>query len=83
MKTVAISDKMISVLQDKMTKMYGNREALTTKLSSLSCLSSARENGGKFYLFFEEEVAELLPKNIEKLQKYNSTDESCHLISVD
>ena len=83
MKTFAISDKMISVLLDKMTKMYGNREALTTKLSSLSCLSSARENGGKFYLFFEEEVAELLPKNIEKLQKYNSTDESCHLISVD
>ena len=83
MKTFAISDKMISVLQDKMTKIYGNREALTTKLSSLSCLSSARENGGKFYLFFEEEVAELLPKNIEKLQKYNSTDESCHLISVD
>ena len=73
---------MISVLQDKMTKIYGNREALTTKLSSLTCLSSARENGGKFYMFFEE-VAELLSKNIEKLQKYNSTDESCHLISVD
>ena len=33
-------------------------------------------------MFFEEEVAELLPKNIEKLQKYNSTDESCYLISV-
>ena len=74
---------MISVLQDKMTKIYGNREALTTNLRSLSCLSSARENGGKFYMFFEEEVAELLPKNIEKLQKYNSTDESCYLISVD
>ena len=34
-------------------------------------------------MFFEEEVAELLPKNIEKLQKYHSTDKSCYLISVD
>ena len=57
---------MISVLQDKMTKIYGNREALTIKLLSLSCLSIARENFGKFDMFFEEEEAELSPTNIAK-----------------
>ena len=59
---------MTSTVQATVRKNHGNREVL-----GLGCVSSmtksfgrAGENGGKFYSFCEEEIAELLPKNMAK-----------------
>ena len=62
---------MTSIVQATVRKSHGNREVL-----GLGCVSSmaksfdrAGENGGKFYTFCEEEIAELLPKNMAKTAK--------------
>lgn len=50
-------------------KSKDNREALGTRLRPLSCFVKAGKNGGKFHTLCEEEMAELLPKNIARTAK--------------
>ena len=50
-------------------KSKDNREALETRLRRLSCFVKAGKNGGKFHTVCEEEMAELLPKNIARTAK--------------
>ena len=53
----------------------------TEKPWRLSYVRSARENGGKFRMLFEEEVAELLPKNIAKTPKI-SVDQTWNIVGM-
>ena len=62
---------MTSIVQATVRKSDGNREVL-----GLGCVSSVvksfgrpGEKGGKFYTFCEEEIAEILPKNMAKTAK--------------
>lgn len=62
---------MTSIVQATVRKSDGNREVL-----GRGCVSSvvksfgrAGENGGKFYTFCEEEIAEFLPKTMAKTAK--------------
>ena len=50
-------------------KSKDNREALGTRLRRFSCFVKAGKNGGKFHTVYEEEMAELLPKNIARTAK--------------
>ena len=50
-------------------KSKNNREALATRLRRLSCFVKAGENGGKLHTLCEEEMAELLPKNVARTAK--------------
>lgn len=63
---VSINDVKIST---------GYQQKKGQQLRSSGCVSSAqlfgraRKNGKKFHAFWEEEIAELVPKNIEKHSK--------------
>jgi len=57
---------MTSKVQGNKRNRQGNREALEKKLRSYSCIGTDRENGGKFHTFYKKEIAELLPKNVER-----------------
>ena len=61
-KTFAISNKMTSTVQD-IERRKGGQPA------QLSCFGRTQENGGKFRTFRKEELAKVLPKNIERTPK--------------
>ena len=50
------------------SKSKDNREALGTRLRRLSFVKAGK-NGGKFHALCEEEMTELLPKNIARTAK--------------
>ena len=42
----------------------------------------ARENNGKFHTFYNEEIAELLPKNIARTEKLRRADDNCYFKKI-